>query len=322
MVVEAELCAAVCEIFERLGFRDFEIRFNDRRILSGILAEGIPDEYLLRAIIAIDKLEKIGSDGVINELKGIGVTEHNANQFLRLFAELSKYYESEGGDYPTPEAQRIAWNKNTIPTFRQRLVSKQNTAGPVAIADLQQLLKHLKQLGCQGKMFFDPSLARGLSYYTGAIFEIRVPDLSGSLGGGGRYDGLIGMFGKEQIPACGFSLGLERIIVVMEERGMFPQDLAAAPADVMVTIRDEERIGDSLKLARELRETGLRVLVYPQPDKLGKQFRFADQNGIPLVCVLGETELSGGTVRIKNMASGEQSDVERTAAAAAIRSML
>src|SRR5439155_7531031 len=116
------------------------------------------------------------------------------------------------------------------------------------LTELGQILKFAEK----APILIDPSLARGLSYYTGAIMEINVPDLAGSLGGGGRYDGLIGMFGKEQIPACGFSLGLERILVVMEERGMFPPEVAAsASADVMVTIWNEESIAESLKLANE-----------------------------------------------------------------------
>src|SRR5829696_2901373 len=114
--------------------------------------------------------------------------------------------------------------------------------------------------------------------------EISVPDLAGSLGGGGRYDGLIGMFGKERIPACGFSLGLERILVVMDERGMFPPEIAeSTPADVLVTIWNEETVADSLRLANELRQQGLRVTVYPEPDKLGKQIKYADSIRVPYV---------------------------------------
>jgi histidyl-tRNA synthetase len=142
--------------------------------------------------------------------------------------------------------------------------------------------------------------------------EINVPDLAGSLGGGGRYDGLIGMFGKEQIPACGFSLGLERILVVMDERGMFPPEIAQSrAADVMVTIWNEESIGESLKLADDLRNQNLRVLVYPEADKLGKQIKYADSIKVPFVCVLGESELSEGKVTVKNMKTGEQATIDR-----------
>ena len=120
----------------------------------------------------------------------------------------------------------------------------------------------------------DPGLARGLSYYTGAIMEIAVPDLSGSLGGGGRYDNLIGMFLGRDIPACGFSLGLERIIVVMTERSMFPAGLQHGAVDVMVTVWSHTSRGESLTLASELRRGNLRVDVYPEADKLGKQFKY------------------------------------------------
>src|SRR5690606_39928182 len=144
--------------------------------------------------------------------------------------------------------------------------------------------------GCPVEL--DPSLARGLTYCTGHIREINVPDLAGSLGGGGRDDGLIGMFGKEQIPACGFSLGLERILVVMEERGMFPPEIAkAAPADVLVTVGSPETVDESLKLATEFRAAGIRVTVYPDADKLGKQIKYADAIRVPFVCILGESEI-------------------------------
>ena len=137
------------------------------------------------------------------------------------------------------------------------------------------------------------------------------PILQEVIAGGGRYDGLIGMFGKEEIPAVGFSLGLERIILIMEERGMFPDDLTTNAADVLVTIWNEETAGESLKLANELRQKGLRVLVYPQADKLGKQFKYADQINVEYVCVLGETELAENKVKLKNMKTGEQENIAR-----------
>jgi histidyl-tRNA synthetase len=142
--------------------------------------------------------------------------------------------------------------------------------------------------------------------------EIVVPDLAGSLGGGGRYDGLIGMFLGEDIPACGFSLGLERILVVMAERGMFPADMDAPAADVLVTLFDRATTPDSLRLARDLRATGLRVEVYPEPEKIGKQFKYASACGIPRVAVLGTDEIARGIVTMKDMRTGEQSAVARS----------
>jgi len=157
----------------------------------------------------------------------------------------------------------------------------------------------------------DASLARGLSYYTGEIFEVNVPDLAGSIASGGRYDGLIGMFGKEQIPACGFSLGLERILLVMAEHEMFPKELKTNSADVLVTIWNEESIGESLALTNQLRQQGLRVTVYPEADKLGKQFKYASQINVPFVTVLGEDEIKNNTVTLKNMQTGEQETIAR-----------
>ena len=141
--------------------------------------------------------------------------------------------------------------------------------------------------------------------------EINVKDLAGSLGGGGRYDNLVGMFLGQEVPACGFSLGLERILVVMNERNMFPAWLGSSPADVMVTIWNKESVGESIKLAQELRAAGLRVDLYPEADKLGKQFKYASSLGIPFVAVLGEEEQAKGLVALKDMQSGEQRSIVR-----------
>jgi histidyl-tRNA synthetase len=188
-----------------------------------------------------------------------------------------------------------------------------SSEGIQGINELEEILKLTKNTAAFGHMYLTPQLARGLSYYTGAIVEIELLDdnFKGSLGGGGRYDSLIGMFGKEEIPACGFSLGLERIIFVMTERNMFPADLQNAAADVLVTIWNEDSVGESLKLANELREQGLRVFVYPEAEKLGKQFKYASQINAPFVCVLSETELAENKVTLKNMKTGEQQIIER-----------
>ncbi|MBV9240940.1 MAG: histidine--tRNA ligase, partial [Acidobacteria bacterium] len=222
MVVEAEIIGAASEILSRLGFDDFAIRINHRQLLSKMVADaGIENES--DALVALDKLDKVGADGVKKELLNRAITAEAADAFL----------SSVTGDVSNAELDRVV------------------------------------ELCNSSRVKVDPSLARGLSYYTGTIMEINVPDLAGSLGGGGRYDGLIGMFGKEQIPACGFSLGLERILVVMDERGMFPAKIAeSAPADVLVTIWSDETASESLKLAQELRAAGLRVTLYPEPDKL------------------------------------------------------
>jgi histidyl-tRNA synthetase len=162
-------------------------------------------------------------------------------------------------------------------------------------------------------------LARGLTYYTGAIIEINVPDLAGSLGGGGRYDNLVGMFLGKDVPACGFSLGLERIIVVMTERKMFPPELISSPADVMVTIWNEDSIAESLALANELRSHGLRVDLYPEADKMGKQFKYASVRGVRFVAIAGDDERARGEVAVKDLQSGEQRSVKRAEVASALQ---
>jgi histidyl-tRNA synthetase len=307
MVVEAELISAVSEILRRLGFDDFVVRINHREVLRDILdTAGIAADLHGDALVAIDKLDKIGADGVARELADRGVSDEAAKVLLDIFEQTQKIV-GEGKDV-----------NRTIVSNLINIVSNE------VLTEIGQVLKFAGQSPIQ----IDPSLARGLSYYTGVIMEINVPDIAGSLGGGGRYDGLIGMFGKEQIPACGFSLGLERILVVMEERGMFPPEIAdSTPADVMVTIWNADTIGESIKLAGDLRAGGVRVTVYPEPDKFGKQMKYADAVKVPYVAILGETEIAAGKVKLKNMKTGEESlfsvaeisELIETAASAASR---
>jgi len=286
IVVEAELISAVSEILERLGFEDFTIRLNHREVLRDILdTAGIEADKHTDALVAIDKLDKIGAEGVQKELESRGIGGDPSQVLLGLF-EQTRLIIEEGKDV-----------NRTIISNLINIVSSE------VLTELGHILKFAGDV----PIIIDPSLARGLSYYTGAIMEINVPDLAGSLGGGGRYDGLIGMFGKEQIPACGFSLGLERIVVVMEERAMFPPEIAdSTAADVLVTIWNEDSINESLKLAADLRRSGIRTVVYPEVDKLGKQFKYADAIGVPFVCVLGDEEMKAGKVKLKNMQSGEE----------------
>jgi len=194
-----------------------------------------------------------------------------------------------------------------------------NEMGASGVAELQSVLELAEAFGISKHLRIDPSLARGLSYYTGAIMEISVKDLAGSLAGGGRYDSLVGMFLGQDVPACGFSLGLERIIVVMGERNMFPARVGAAAADVMVAIWSEETIAESVRLAQELRAGGLTVDLYPEADKLGKQFKYASARGVPFVAVLGDDERTRGEVAIKNMGSGEQRSVPRASVVAELQ---
>lgn len=317
MIVEAELISAVCEILEKLGFDKFVIKINHRKLLKSILeVAGIKQDQHVDALTALDKYDKVKEKGVAEEFKQRNLPLESGLKIIQL---ILKFFEQ------LKAANRI--NLNEIGTNIISEFIGEDVDGNHALNELNKVKDFLVDNNAKKHLLIDPSLARGLSYYTGSIFEIVLmdekfeidSDFGVSLGGGGRYDGLIGMFGKEQIPACGFSLGLERILVVMEERGMFPPDFQTNSADVMVTIWNEESIAESLKLANELRSKGLRVLVYPEADKLGKQFKYASSINVPYVCILGENELAENKVAVKNMISGEQEIVAREEVAGKIK---
>ena len=293
-VVEVEMLSAVSEVLQKLGFNDFTIQMNHRELLTALLnGAGIDAEMHSTALVAIDKLDKIGRDGVRDDMSARGVAREAAETVLSAFEDLSVF---------------------------DRLVSKDDR-GTDARRNIAEIMQLADATAARGHVTLTPRLARGLSYYTGAIMEVAVPDLAGSLGGGGRYDGLIGMFSGENIPACGFSLGLERILVVMTERDMFPAELANTAADVMVTQFEGEPIEEALRLAADLRNAGLRVDLYPEPDKLGKQFKYAGTRGVKFVTVEGGDERARGVVTVKDMTTGEQQVVERSVIADRLRQL-
>ncbi|HET6584051.1 MAG TPA: histidine--tRNA ligase, partial [Nannocystaceae bacterium] len=273
VLADAEVCAASCEILDRLGFRDCTLAINHRELLRGLIrAAGIATALEGSALTAVDKLDKIGRDGVQAELEQRGVEPTAAARLLALF------------DRPTDEsnADRLAALRDAIGT------DETARAGVDRLGELLELLAATKA-GPFARI--DPTLARGLGYYTGAIFEARVPDLAGSIAGGGRYDELVGIFGKRKVPAVGLSLGLERILVVMAERGMYPE-LATGPQVLLCWL--DVALSDVLAVAQRLRAQGLRVETYPEPAKLGKQMQYADSPGVraPWCAILGKDELA------------------------------
>jgi histidyl-tRNA synthetase len=322
MVVEAEICAAASDVLTRLGFNDFAIRINHRHALTGVLqAAGIAHDKHEVALVALDKLDKIGRTGVEKEFEQRGVEAASGASLLDFFeALIGLDHAAEFAVGEDPAQKQKALNAAIL----GRLVEfvGDNELGARGVDELRSIIRFAEAEGIDSKIQIDPSLARGLSYYTGAIMEINVKDLPGSLGGGGRYDNLVGMFLGTDVPACGFSLGLERIIVVMTERAMFPQALVSSPADVMVSVWSETSLADAVVLAHELREQGLRVDLYPEADKIGKQFRFASAREIPFVAILGDDERARGEVALKDMRSGEQRSVKREELAGAIRTAL
>jgi histidyl-tRNA synthetase len=314
MLVEADLLGAASDVLAKLGFTNFVIRVNHRKLLAGMLESiGVPAAHQGEALVALDKLDKIGREGVARELEARGIDENARTVLLEFFGTVAQ---------AALAADRNPAGFNDEVLARLSGLVAEHGEGPRALAELIELVGLCAAGPAAGRLRVDPSLARGLSYYTGTIFEVNVPDLAGSLAGGGRYDNLIGMFLGESVPACGISLGLERILVVMAERHMFPATLTATVADVMLTLWNAERAGDTLALASELRAAGLRVDIYPEPEKLGKQFKYAVSRGIPFVAVIGDDEAANNQVSIKNLSSGEQVSVARADAAQRIRKWL
>ena len=294
-LVEAEMCAAVSDVLVELGFNDFVVRVNHRGLLTGILeTAGVGAAQHGDTLIALDKLDKIGREGVAKELADRGLTSTIAERLLGVFG---------------------------APQEVERFVGA-HASGRAAHENVREIFALAEGTSAAGRLRLDPSLARGLSYYTGAIMEINVPDLAGSLGGGGRYDDLVGMFSGESIPACGFSLGLERILVVMTERNMFPSGLPMNPADVMIASFDAAGLPHAMTLAAALRRSSLRVFVYPEPDKIGKQLKYAEARGIPCVAILGENEIARNEVTIKHLASRAQETHARDRAGDAVKELL
>ena len=292
LVVEADILGAVSEVMATLGFRDFVVRLNHRGVLTALLdASGVPAAQHGEALVALDKLDKIGAEGVAKELASRGIEGAAASAALSHFRVVDEALPA------------------TLGRLRAALGDHE------AVRDLESIVALAASTAAAGRIRVDASLARGLSYYTGAIMEIAVPDLAGSLGGGGRYDNLVGMFLGRDVPACGFSLGLERIIVVMTERDMFPATVAGHAVDVMVSLWSDETRADAIALAGELRRDGLRVDVYPEEDKLGKQLKYAASRQIRFVAIVGDDERSRGEVNIKDLMTSHQESIARTGAA-------
>jgi histidyl-tRNA synthetase len=284
MLAEAEVCSAVAEVFNQLGFHNFTISINHRQLLKCLIsAAGIAEANEATTLVAVDKLDKIGVEGVAKELSERGIEQNAAEKLLQMIQRPEGLSEKE-------ELERLG-----------RCLGAD--AGQ-HLTQLEELTRLLDNTEAAGKYFIDATLARGLGYYTGPIFEIRSPELNGSIGGGGRYDGLIGMFKGKEIPAVGFSIGFERLVIILEEKGLFAK-LPVGPQLVLCHFND---VADSevLAAARAFRQNGLKVEVYPETPKLGKQIAYAESLGAAWVAILGASEAAEKKISIKNLASGEQ----------------
>lgn len=302
-IADAECLATAADALRTLGFRRFTIRLNDRRLLRATArACGADDAREGSLLVAVDKLDKIGRDGVEAELRERGFSASDTATLWELL--------SVGGT----NAEVLA---RTAELLGARLGEVAETTA--AVADLAAVIELAEALGVPaGVIRVDPTLARGLDYYTGPVFEIEVDEPKvGSLAGGGRYDKLIGIFGKEQVPAVGIALGLERILTVMEDLGMLPG--ASTRAEVMVGVFDAAHRAPAARAAHDLREAGLRVELYAGAPKLKHQFKHADAIGVSWVVLVGPGEARRGTVTLKDLRSGEQIECSLAVAVERIR---
>jgi histidyl-tRNA synthetase len=285
---EAEFVLIYQEALSNLGLKDFTIKINNRKILSGIAEIIGKPELIIDMTVAIDKLDKIGMDGVLKELleKGFGESD---------IEKLKPIIELDGS------------NAEKIEKLKSVLIKSET--GLKGIAELEILFNYIEQLKIPNSKLqteLDITLARGLNYYTGAIFEVKSNEVAmGSIGGGGRYDDLTGMFGLKDLTGVGISFGADRIYDVLDELGLFPTTTNETTR-VLISNFDEAAETYALPILSQLRQNGIAAELYPQTAKLKKQLSYADAKRIPYVILIGSEEMESGLLSLKNMQTGEQ----------------
>ena len=286
---ELELIQIVEEVYRRLGIRVC-LHINNRKILAGIAEViGAPDK-IIDITVAIDKLDKIGVEAVNAELKERGLNDEQV-------AALQPILNQESGI------------KNQDKLAKLRAFLKDSEVGLKGVEELEEVFNLLSNVQCPLSIELDLCLARGLNYYTGAIFEVKALDAQiGSITGGGRYDNLTGIFGLPNVSGVGISFGADRIYDVLTELDLFPKELQSTTQVLFATFGQDE-LHYALRWAKELRARNIAVEVYPEPTKMKKQMGYADDKHIPYVAIVGGNEMESNTVMLKNMASGEQKQV-------------
>jgi histidyl-tRNA synthetase len=286
LICEAELMCIVHEVFESLQFNDYLVSISSRKILEGIAEVlGINDQFA-KFVVILDKLDKIGEDRVIEELKNLDV-EQSALEKLKTLLNL------EGS------------NDKKLQELKSHFTN--SSVGLEGIKDLEEVLQHCQDLGRgDNNLVFDISLARGLSYYTGVIYEVKPTSISmGSITAGGRYDNLTGNFGLPGVSGVGISFGVDRIYDTLNELGLFPTDNLDTTS-VLITNFDEEAQKAGLNILSSLRSNGIKSEIYPDQAKLKKQMNYADKKSIPYVILVGSQEIESGNYSLKNMKNGLQ----------------
>lgn len=306
MAADAEIISLIHEALTRLGFRNFVILLNDRKLLTGLgRYSGVPEPLLGSLYRAIDKFDRLGLEGVQEEMRRYGIPEEAIARMLELLRIEGDHAEILG-------------------ELSRRMQAAEIPEGLEGIRELEALLRFVEAMGVPSERYrISFTMVRGLEYYTGPIFETVVTEPKiGSITGGGRYDGLVGLFARQSVPMTGTSFGIERIIDVIQELGMAPPDLPRTLVQVLVTVFDEPRMGASIALAQAFRRAGLKVMLYFEPRRLEAQLRYAHQKGIPFVAILGPDEEARGVVTVRDMGSGEQRTLPPEEAARWIRQSL
>lgn len=290
---EVELVQLYDEVFSSLGI-PVSVRINNRKILSGLAEVTGQPELIVDMTVALDKLDKIGEAAVAEEMLSRGLTEKSV-ETVRPFMR------------PMTEERMWELLSDTM---------KDSQTGRKGMEELRFIFDAVGQLGLRSATLdLDLTLARGLNYYTGAIFEVKAKGVEmGSIGGGGRYDDLTGIFGLKGVSGVGISFGMDRICIVMDELGLFPAGMGRG-ADVMFANMGESEALYSMKALSALRSAGVRAEMYPDAVKLGRQLDYANKKGIPFVAIAGTSEMEQGVFTIKDMTSGTQDTVTADALA-------
>ena len=286
LLYEVELVQLCDEVFALLGLQDYSICINNRKVLSGIAEIVCESEKLIDITVALDKLDKIGVEKVQEEMRTKGVSDEAITKMTPLF-DLS--------------------GNNTKKLEKLELFLSDSKVGMKGIEELRFVFNMLSEIGLRkAKLELDVTLARGLNYYTGAIFEVKTNEMQmGSIGGGGRYDDLTSMFGLKDVSGVGISFGLDRICLVLEELNLFP-DLLEASTQLMFVNFGGQEAAYCMKLLKQLREAGVNAEIYPTASKMKKQMNYADKKSIQYVVLVGEDEMLSGNLTVKNMNNGTQ----------------
>ncbi len=304
MEADAELVSLKVTAFQRLGFSNFTVKINNRKLLTGIgQYSGVPDDQLPDLYRSVDKFDKIGAAGVERELIERGVDAVAVHRMMDLI---------QSHEPGVANLDLIDRKMGGI------------EAAAAGLRELRELADYIAALGVPSDLYdFDFTMVRGLGYYTGPIFEtvITEPNL-GSLSGGGRYDELIGLFRRESLPTTGTSLGIERITDLMDELGLYPPGLSGTVVQILVTVFSDDTRLASANLASRLRAGGINTELFMEDRKLGRQFNYADKKGIPLVAVMGPDEVEAGQVTLRRLRDGQEVRADLDGAADAVQQLM